>query len=226
MTTETWDERIASAVRRSSWRVRLGALAIALAVTVSGFGAWDWWSGRVGDLSPQRPRFTYGGVVMNKDLTFSIGLMHLEHPGKDVTVVKVEALTSSNVEYLGAFTTWPRDMRENKFSAMPGFPPKYVKAPRHPLNELVPSAETSVILPNYSATPPPVSVVAGFRLVSGDIGAMNGIRVTYKVGNKTMRETFRYAAIVCIPDCDKRKDWKPENDFSERTLRRFNLLPD
>lgn len=226
MTTQTWDERIAEAVRRSSWRLRLGVLALAVTIVASGIGVWTWWSGRVGELSAQHPRFTYGGVVMNKDLEFSLGLMHLEHPGKDVTVVSVEALTSPNVEYLGAFTIWPRDLPGDQFSVVPGFPPKYGTAPRHQLSEVVSATETAVIIPGYSDKPPGVSVVAGFRLLSGDIGAMNGIRVTYKVGTKTTREVFRYAAIACLPACKERKDWKPRNDFSERTLRSFNLLPD
>ncbi|MGQ0623712.1 MAG: hypothetical protein ACT4PP_03515 [Sporichthyaceae bacterium] len=224
MTTATWDERIAEAVRRSSWRLRFGVLTLISVIVVSGVAGASWWSEKVGDLTPQRPRITYIGVVVTKNAEFSIGLMNLNHPGKNLTVLKVEALTSPNVEFLGAFTVWPRDAPENKVGAQPGFPPKTVES-FHSIDERVPASETAVILPGYSETPPPLEVAAGFRLASGDVGAVNGIRVTYRVGNESMSEVFRYAAIVCIPDCKKRADWS-EDDFSERTLRRFNLLPD
>lgn len=225
MTPPSWRTRLVTKLSRSSHRARILVVVLSLALLSGGAGVVAWTLKGDDALTPQRPRTTGVGISMDKAAKFSLGLMHLEHPGKDITVIKVEALTSPNIEYLGAFTTWPRDMPGNQFSGVDGFPPRYVKAPRHPLGEVIPAAETAVILPGYSETPPPVSVVAGFRLASGDIGAVNGIRVTYKVGTTTMSETFRYAVIACRPACNKRADFD-ENDFSERTLRRFDLLPD
>lgn len=218
----SWVSSVISSVARRVWILWI---AIVVALATVGTGIVLLWPADDEGLTGQQPEITYGGAVMSRDGKFTIGLLTLDHPGQDITVLKVESLTSPNIEYLGAFITLPRDFADNGVSVVPGFPSKFITAQR-PLSEFVPAAETSFVTPkNTDGKPSPLQVLAGFRLVSGEIGAVNGIRVVYRVGNKTMSEVFRHAAIVCVPACAKRPDWK-QDDFSERTLRRFNLLPD
>jgi hypothetical protein len=74
--------------------------------------------------------------------------------------------------------------------------------------------------------PQPLAVVVGFRLTSGDIGAVNGVRVTYKLDGKTKHTLFKEAYIVCTekPVCTPSKG-KTLSDFEEESLNRFGLLP-
>ncbi|MGQ0625364.1 MAG: hypothetical protein ACT4PP_12045 [Sporichthyaceae bacterium] len=180
-------------------------------------------SGGVEPLEPAEPEESYLGVSMT-DRRFTVSSLYLRHPGKDITVLSVEPLTSPNIEYLGSFVVWPRDFRTHALTAGRGFPSPLMPN-RHPLGELVPASETAYLeLSDRNGNPAPVFVAAGFRLASGDIGAVNGIRVTYDLDGKTKRETFRYAAIVCLPDCADRPDWDTRK-FEDNTLRRFGLLP-
>ena len=63
----------------------------------------------------------------------------------------------------------------------PGFPQKRVKV-HHPIHEIVPASETAYR--EDGDVQWDVTIEAGFRLVSGEIGAVNGIQITYQVGDR------------------------------------------
>jgi hypothetical protein len=126
---------------------------------------------------------------------FSIQAMYIEAPGDDVTILNVTPLTSANVEYLGAVAIWPRDFPTEWQVTGPGFPQKRVKV-HHPIHETIPATETA--FREQGDVQWDVTIEAGFRLVSGEIGAVNGIQITYKVGDRVMREVFKRATLACF----------------------------
>lgn len=130
---------------------------------------------------------------------FFMGSIYLDHPGKSVEVLEVESLRSPNVEYLGAFTIWPRDFPTNRQTVGRGYPPARLKD-RHPaFGTVVPADETAFVPKGFEHRgAPPVVVNVGFRLASGDVGVVNGIRVTYKVDGKKTHKDFRYFAVACV----------------------------
>lgn len=71
--------------------------------------------------------------------------------------------------------------------------------------------------------PPPVVVNAGFRITSGDVGAVNGVRITYRVGGKTTHKDFRIFVIACVKPnpCDAPDG---EEDYEDVVLREFGLM--
>ncbi|MGQ0625164.1 MAG: hypothetical protein ACT4PP_11025 [Sporichthyaceae bacterium] len=183
-------------------------------------------SGDGGRLQPTAPTLVYGGVVLKPSQAFTIGDLQLEHPGKEIRVTGVEALMSPNVTYLGAFTVWPRDFRRNKLGVGRDFPAPQLSGLR-PLGEPVPAAQTSVVLPGAAGgRPAPMQVVVGFRLVSGDIGAVNGIRIAYTVDGKARTAEFRQAAVVCRTARVCEEAGVGDDDFDDRILRQFKLLPE
>lgn len=220
-TSQAGPSRLSS--RRCLYRL-VGAVTAIAGLALAG-GAVLWSNDSEDLLKPLNPQVTYGGVQMTADTQeFTIGNLRIERPGEEVTVLEVTALTSPNVEYLGAFTIWPRDFPTNKLVAGPGFPPERMKD-RHALGEGASAVETAFVPPgDTDGQPPPLAVAAGFRLASGDVGAVNGVQVVYKVGDETVREVFREAAIVCLPSCESRPDFA-EADFNERILRQLGLLP-
>jgi hypothetical protein len=156
--------------------------------------------------------------------SFTMSSLYLYDLGKDVQIVEVKARTSPNVEYLGAFTVWPRDFPTNKYLGGPDFPPARLKV-RHPIDETVPAAETTV-LPEGYRKPPPLTVALGFRIASGDVGAVNGVRVIYKLGGKIKHHDFREAVIGCVqPNPCQSQEGTDHSEFEDQALRRFDLVP-
>lgn len=198
---------------------------LVLLVGVAG-AVWAWNDGPEG-FGPTDPSTTYGVSLDKDESDFTMGLLYIERPGAELEILEVHPLTSPNVEFLGAFTVWPRDfLTSSRLAVSPTFPPSRMKV-RHSLGEVVPAAETGFVPAGESEAPSPLTVAAGFRIRSGDKGAVNGIQVVYKAGSKTLRQVFKQAAFVCIkplrctpPDGVSTSEW--ENQF----LRQFGLLPE
>lgn len=171
-----------------------------------------------------RPTTTYIGIgVTAQDPNFHVSV-DLDHtPGATIRVVEVLAHTSSNVDFLGAVAIWPRDIKDVSVGAGNEFPPTSVNG-THPVNQVVPSAET-LFKPKGLNAPAAVDVVAGFRLRAGDIGAMNGIRVVYEVDGKRLTKDSPQAGIACKPKGCDGPTGSDDPDFQNRVLREAGLLP-
>lgn len=156
--------------------------------------------------------------------TFSMALMPLEEKGQDIEIVKVEARTSSNVEHIGTAAVWPRDLDvEGNPGNMFGFP---VLGPSHPaLGIVVPAAELDYSPKGFDGVSGDLFVNAGFRLVSGDVGAVNGIRVTYRVGNKIKQKFFAHAVIVCKAP-NRCGNPGGATNYSQGVLATFGMVPE
>lgn len=203
-------------------RVTIGLLVVILTV---GAGGIAWTLNKSGDsFGPSKPRIGYGMSLNKTDPVFTLGMLMIERPGRDITVLEVRPLMSANVEFLGAYTVWPRDLLGNVISAGLGFPPRESQV-RHPIGVLVPAEETAFVpAGDPEGEPPPLMVAAGFRVRSGDLGAVNGVQVIYKDGGKTVREVFEHSVIACVKP---RRCIPPDGvqDWDEQILRGFGLWP-
>lgn len=201
-------------------------LAVALVCLITGAGITAWLTRNGPEEFPlQRPGigFTSAELVPG-DARFSFGSLYLLDPGADVQILKVEPRMSSNVEYLGAYVRWPGKLYGS--TGGPFYPnPREPKRYRHSLNEVIPAsvfrAESTRI-----GRPSRAGITAGFRVVSGDVGAVNGILVTYRVGNQTKRQYFSQSVVGCIKPNPCRDPDDPRADYEQIVLRRFGLLPD
>lgn len=194
--------------------VLIGILAV-------GSGGFAWWRSAADETLPVNgAKFGTGGTLSQSIRDFALGMILIERPGAEIAVLEVKPRTSANVEFLGAFTVWPRAYVDNEFTPFTlsdGFPPipSVPPAARHPLGELVPAAETAHIPAGDFTKPPPLAVIPGFRVTSGDVGVVAGVEVAYRVDGKTVRELFDHTAFVCIqprrcsPPADvDSKDWE------------------
>jgi hypothetical protein len=174
-------------------------LGSALGLAVVALAGWGLFGrGGNGSLPHRHPHVTYNLFPMSpKDTSFSLGAMHLREPGKQVQVVSVKALTSANVEYIDAFTVWPKDWNTSALDVGPGFPSPD-QPHRHPLTEVVPATDSTLKTDPADNNPLPISVVLGFRVRSGDIGAVNGVQVNYRVDGEMRHQYFSYAVIGCV----------------------------
>lgn len=127
----------------------------------------------------------------------------IDEPGKEVVVHSVTPLTTGNVAYLGAQMATVRPVRGYSNSAIgAGFPQRAVKV-TGPIGKPVDVRSQAM-------------VVAGFRLLSGEFGAVNGLEITYSVDGKLKRTVTRHAAIVCfdrVPCAPEGSQWLWENEF-------------
>lgn len=203
-----------------SGRRHFAALAVVGVLALGGCGGED--SSKFTATEPE------AGAVMTleePDKTFTLSALYISHPGSELRVLEVEALTSPNVEYLGTVNVWPRDLATNALSVGHGFPAPEIKT-HHVMTEVVPAAETDVPALPGVASQPALTLAVGFRLVSGDVGAVNGVRAVYTVDGKKTEAIFRDAVIVCA----QKRFCKPSNgesdsEFNNRVLTQFGLLP-
>lgn len=175
---------------------------------------------------PTDPSTTYGVSLEKQETDFTMGAFYIQRPGVTLTVLEVTPLVSPNVEFLGAFTVWPRDVPGSALSIGSGFPPKEMTV-RHGLADVVPATETGFVPKGDPGTPAPLTVAVGFRIRSGSMGAVNGIQVVYKAGNRTVRQVFNQAAFVCIKPlrCTPPKGLST-SEWENQILRQFGLLPE
>ncbi len=198
--------------------VALAACAGGLALTRSGDDGGA-------ELVAAKPEAGYLMTLKKSERTFTLGSIYIQRPGEEVRVLEVSALMSPNVEYIGAVNVWPSNHAAQALSIGPGFPAPELKV-HHPLDEAVPASETdNTPLPGTTA-PQPIAVAVGFRVASGDLGAVNGVRVVYTANGKKVTETFHEAVIVCV---DPRPCDEPEgmdfNTWRDGVLNQFGLLP-
>lgn len=205
---------------------RLGLLTVAMAVLVAAVvGAVSATrSGGETDLAEPEVWYTLD-PLRPSDTSFSLALLHIQDPGADLQVLDVRAHHSPNVEYLGAYTVWPSDAATAVQSGGPGYPMPEQKV-RHEITEPVPAFEFERAA-RSDGRPAFLSLTAGFRIVSGDVGAVNGITVEFRAGGKTRTAVFKQAMIACVEPhpCDGPKDAEGHT-WDRQTLRRFGLLPD
>lgn len=196
-------------------------VTIIVAVLVSTIAATLWFThdadrNRLGTM----PEFFWQSVAVDRGAgEFSIQAMYIEAPGEDVTILSVTPLTSANVEYLGSIAVWPRDFPAEWQVTGPGFPQKRVQV-SHPIHEPIPASETAYA--ERGSVQWDVTIEAGFRLVSGDIGAVNGIQITYKVGDRVMREVFNRATLACFDKNVCTGDFEADN--REELLDQMGLI--
>lgn len=164
-------------------------------------------------------------TVKKADPTFTLSSIYIERPG-EVRILEVRALTSPNVEYLGAVNVWPSDYRTTPLSIGPGFPSPELKV-HHPIDVPVPMAEMNLAPQPGVTSSPPLAIAAGFRIVSGDLAAVNGVRVVYTANGKKFTETFRQAVIACVKPrpCDE-PEGADFNTWQNQILTEFGLLPE
>ncbi|GAA0609044.1 hypothetical protein GCM10009547_08860 [Sporichthya brevicatena] len=210
--------------RRGRW-LALGIGAIVLAGALAGGLALTGIE-ETPDFGPARPEAGYTMELEGRERAFTLSALYLEHPGAELQVLEVEALTSPNVDYIGGVNVWPRDHAFNALSVGPGYPAPEIKQ-HHPLTEVIPSTETDLEPLPGTSDPQPLSLALGFRLTSGELGAVNGVRVVYKADGKKRERIFRYALIVCTKTalCEP-AGGENESDYNKRVLRQFGLLPD
>lgn len=216
---------------RTRLRSRWALTALAAALVVGGLGAL-WLRDGGGDLPRQRPDFFYGiGSLATGSTDFQVGEMYIEEKGSDIEILAVEALTSPNVQQLGAIAVWPRDLgaSEPNPGSGRGFPDPRVKRHHPAFGTVIPAAEVDFTTPGDDE-PRAIVVAAGFRLVSGEVGAVNGLLVRYRVGGDTKKRYFPYAAFACVANhpCgfdDTENGGSRVLEFEQRTLVEFGLVP-
>ncbi len=219
-----WDRP--AMLNRPSWltrRVIARISAMVLVVAVMAAGTLTWRATRPEPFRVAAPEVLFGGIAMKDDHKFHMGVAEIQAHGKDVTVLEVTALASDNVELLGAVTSYGPDVATQGGPGGGGsaFPPKYMNTV-HPIGEVIPASATSYV-PKRWDHPAPIIVSAGFRLMSGHSGGVNGVRIVYKVGNRQHTEIARFAAVACDKTCDKAA--KNDSDYYEKVLRAHGLLP-
>ncbi|GAA0609035.1 hypothetical protein GCM10009547_08840 [Sporichthya brevicatena] len=200
---------------------RLGWIVVALftaALLVAG-SSWAWSHTRAEAFGPRNPEVSYVGVGMDKRQQFHVAFEYVEAPGKTVTLLEVEPLTSNNVEFVGAVAAFPREGSAN-IGVGPAFPPR-AKA-TYPVGATIPATATTYVPRGWNQEAP-VALVAGFRLTNSEIGALNGIRAVYTVDGKRHTVVARHAVIACPGSCRAYRD--RDTNWPNLVLRRLGLLP-
>jgi len=124
--------------RRRRWQ----SLVVVGATALAAVGTFAFNRGGGEDLPRTSPRQMY--VLYDAkpgDTDFALGNVMIFAPGKTVQILSAKALTSANVEYLGAYTVWPRDAVAPPAVAEE-FPYAEQKV-RHQLTEPIPATETA-----------------------------------------------------------------------------------
>lgn len=206
----------------SSYSRRLTTLSLAGLMALAGCGGAD---GEAAFVAAD-PEAGYVVPLKKSDPTFTLSSLYLRHPGQEIRVLEVRALTSPNVQYVGAVNVWPSDYRTTPLSVGPGYPAPELRV-HHPIDEAVPATATNLTPMPGVVEAPPLAVAAGFRVVSGDLGAVNGVRVVYTANGKKFTEDFRQTVIVCIkPRPCEEPTGTNFSTWQDGILRQFGLLPE
>lgn len=214
-----------SVMARGRWLVGVAVATAAVAATVAG----SLLLGGDEDFPREDPSFSSVLPPMPPGATeFSISVP-IEDKGKDIEILEVDARTSANVKYLGAYGIWPRDLdpEQGQPSILVGYPTG--TRSQHPaFGTVVPAAELE-FEPDGFGEPGDLFVQAGFQLTSGEVGGVNGLRIRYKLGNETKTSFFRWGAIVCVKPhrcggVTDGADQPGDSDFRERTYVQLGLV--
>lgn len=167
--------------------------------------------GTIEDLTAKRPDFTIGAITIRDS-------------GQDVEVLRVRALTSPNLQYLGAFTTWPQDGKTSAVGSALGYPGDRGGMVTHPaFGVVIPAAEAAHTLPGEDG-PRPVFVAAGFRLTSGEVGLLHVVEVTYRVGKTVRTERSRDAILSCFSPCKAKPKGVRLEDWEHQVREELGLV--
>ncbi|MGQ0845274.1 MAG: hypothetical protein ACT4QF_14195 [Sporichthyaceae bacterium] len=188
-------------------RAVAGAAATTLALAASGCGGGDQEFApsestaafQLKPLSPEKPDFTIGAV-------------DILEPGKQIEIVELRPIGTPNVAYLGAITVWPRD-KDSSTEAALGFPGKGVDRYHQAIGTVVPAAETAFKDPGQES-PHPLWVGAGFRLLSGTVGGVFDVEVSYRVDGVERTRRAGATFLVCTSPCEGNK-YKDVNAWAE-----------
>jgi hypothetical protein len=144
------------------------------------------------------PDFLHDPVIVSTAKPeFSSAALYLDEEKADVTILSVTPLTTANVQYIGARSIWPSGLAHYGNWQVPGrgFPRPQVKD-SHAITETIPAAEAGYV--DGFGHHKWVILEAGFRLTSGDVGAINGIEVVYRAGDRLVHKVYRSAVLVCF----------------------------
>lgn len=206
------------------WLWPLGQVLLLVAIVATAVTFTLWTQRDTGVRLGSMPERIESRVRVDNKGDFTLGMMYIDEPGKDVQIVSVVPLTSSNVQFLGASTIWPRTIPYGMQGRGPGYPMKHAVG-LHPAAEPIPASETSFVQGPQRTTPRSIVVLAGFRLLSGDRGAFNGVQLTYLADGELVRTVYDYAALLCH---EQRHCEPPEGvgfyRWSEQVLRDFGLV--
>jgi len=206
-------EPIGQTVRK---RTRWAALGATLAIAAAAVTGGAWWHARGdGGLPHRHPVAIFTLPPLDPaNTSFSLGTPEITEPGKQVQVISVQPLMSPNIEMIGAYAIWPRDTPVSSAGGS-GFPDPAYARHHHPLTEVIPPSETSYGITASNPRTADVRLSLGFQVRSGDIGAVNGVLVTYKVNGDTHHKFFAHAVVACVkpnpctgPDGDRH--WEEE----------------
>ncbi len=202
--------------RRLGWIVTGVITALLLVVGSS----WAWAQTRPEPFRVDTPQIGAAGVAMDRNQVFHIGFDYVKATGKAFQLLDAQAITSTNVEFLGAVAALAQDGATG-VGVGPAFPPKEVTA-TFPIGTTIPETATDYTPPGW-AEPARVALIGGFRLTHGEIGGVNGIRVVYAIDGKRHTAIARHAAVVCSNGCRQYLD--ADDDWAHHALRVLNLLP-
>lgn len=204
------------------WLWPVGQAAVVIALIAAIVGATLWTQRDNTRQLGSAPDYVDTDVMIDKKGDFTFAGMYIDEPGKDVRIVSITPLTSSNVQFLGASTIWPRTTPYGMQPHGAGYPHEGA-IELHPVAQLIPASETSYV-EDHRSTPDSIRVLAGFRLLSGDIGAFNGVQVTYLADDKIVRKVYDYAALLChsLEPCSAPDG--AEYGWSKQVLRDFGLV--
>ncbi|MGQ0465585.1 MAG: hypothetical protein ACT4QG_09730 [Sporichthyaceae bacterium] len=131
---------------------------------------------------------------------FTIATVDITEPGKQVEIVGVRAVGTSNLVYLGAITVWPRDP-DSVVAAAAGFPGEGIEKYHQAIGTVVPAAETA-FRPRGRTAFGRLWVGAGFRLTSGSVGGVFDVEVVYRVDGDERRQRSGRVYLVCKDPCE------------------------
>lgn len=152
---------------------------------------------------------------------FTLGSMFLANPQRlDLEILAVTPHVSDNVEVLGALALFPLPQRHVGVTGASGFPPEHPD-PRIQLQpatgRVFPGAETRL---DSDGNGEAIEIFVGMEARSGPVGGLNGVTVTYRLGQQVHERSFPYAVIMCVGQepCERLDE--------EQTLIDLHLLGD
>jgi hypothetical protein len=202
-------------------------IAAVTALAAAAVGGW-WSTTRDTSALPHRhPTLTFTLAPLNPpQATFTLGSPLIEQYGKTVQILSVRPVMSANLQFLGADAVWPTDNEMLSESAATWPDPLLPR--RHPISEVIPASVTGFTTPgtNGGVDHLAVSITMGFRVLSGDVAAVNGILVAYKVNGDIHHQFFADAMIACVkPNPCKAPQGVDHEDWTDGIVYQLGIGP-